>query len=157
MKAGFSDIKKIIQKYHKKKGALIPILQDVQAIYGYVPEESVELISKELSIYPVDIYGILTFYTQFYLTPPAKHTIKVCQGTACHVMGGKEILNYLQDKLGIKEGQSTDDGMFSLERVACLGCCGMSPVVVIDNNFYGRCTIQKVDKLLNNYQLEKAK
>jgi len=132
-------------------------LQDIQAIYGYVPEESIELISRELSIYPVDIYGILTFYTQFHLTPPGKHTIKVCQGTACHVMGGKEILDYLSDKLRISEGETTRDGMFSLERVACLGCCGMAPVVVIDNNFYGRCTIQKVDKLLNDYQLEKAK
>jgi len=157
MESDLSDIKKIIQKHHKKKGILIPILQDIQAIYGYVPEESIELISRELSIYPVDIYGILTFYTQFHLTPQGKHTIKVCQGTACHVMGGKEILDYLSDKLRISEGETTKDGMFSLERVACLGCCGMAPVVVIDNNFYGRCTIQKVDKLLNNYQLEKAK
>jgi len=157
MGSDLSDIKKIIQKHHQKKGILIPILQDIQAIYGYVPEESIELISRELSIYPVDIYGILTFYTQFHLTPPGKHTIKVCQGTACHVMGGKEILDYLSDKLRISEGETTRDGMFSLERVACLGCCGMAPVVVIDNNFYGRCTIQKVDKLLNDYQLEKAK
>jgi len=157
MGSDLSDIKKIIQKYRKKNGTLIPILQDIQAIYGYVPEESIELISRELSIYPVDIYGILTFYTQFHLTPRGKHTIKVCQGTACHVMGGKEILDYLSDKLGISEGETTKDGMFSLERVACLGCCGMAPVVVIDNNFYGRCTIQKVDKLLNNYQLEKVK
>ena len=155
MGSDLSDIKKIIQKYRKKKGTLIPILQDIQAIYGYVPEESIELISRELSIYPVDIYGILTFYTQFHLTPRGKHTIKVCQGTACHVMGGKEILDYLSDKLGISEGETTKDGMFSLERVACLGCCGMAPVVVIDNNFYGRCTIQKVDKLLDNYRLER--
>lgn len=157
MKVEPSDIKKIIQQYRKKEGILISLLQDIQAIYGYVPEESIELISKELSIYPVEIYGILTFYTQFYLTPRGRHTIKVCQGTACHVMGGKEILDYLSDKLGISEDETTEDGMFSLERVACLGCCGMAPVVVIDNDFYGRCTIQKVDALVKEYRSEERK
>lgn len=157
MKVEPSDIKKIIQQYRKKEGILISLLQDIQAIYGYVPEESIELISKELSIYPVEIYGILTFYTQFYLTPRGRHTIKVCQGTACHVMGGKEILDYLSDKLGISEDETTEDGMFSLERVACLGCCGMAPVVVIDNDFYGRCTIQKIDALVKEYRGEEGK
>ena len=157
MKVDLADTKKIIQRYRNQKGVLIPLLQDIQAVYGYVPAESIELISKELSIYPVKIYGILTFYTQFYLAPRGRHTIKVCQGTACHVMGGKEILDYLSDKLGISEGGTTADGMFSLERVACLGCCGMAPVVVIDNHFYGRSTIQEVDKLLRNCQLDKAK
>ena len=146
-----SDTKKIVQRYRKDKGVLIPLLQDIQAVYGYVPAESIELISRELSIYPVKIYGILTFYTQFYLTPRGRHTIKVCQGTACHVMGGKEILDYISDRLGISEGETTTDGMFSLERVACLGCCGMAPVVVIDNHFYGKCTIQRAGKLLDNY------
>jgi len=155
MKVNSSDIKKIIQRYHNKKGILISLLQDIQDTYGYVPAESVELMSRELSIYPVDIYGILTFYAQFRLSPRGRHIIKVCQGTACHVMGGKEILDYLSDKLGISEGETTEDGMFSLERVACLGCCGMAPVVVIDNNFYGRCTIQRIDKLLDNYRLER--
>ena len=145
-------VEKIIRQYRGKKGALIPLLQDIQAIYGYVPRKCVELISRELSVYPVDIYGILTFYTQFYLSSRGKHTIKVCQGTACHVMGGKEILDYLSDKLGIKEGGTTRDGLFSLERVACLGCCGMAPVIVIDNNFYGRGTIQKIDQLVDKYR-----
>ena len=157
MKVDLTDTKKIIQRYRNQKGALIPLLQDIQAVYGYVPVESVELISKELSIYPVKIYGILTFYTQFYLAPRGRHTIKVCQGTACHVMGGKAILDYLSDKLEINEGGTTADGMFSLERVACLGCCGMAPVVVIDGDSYGRCTIQEVNKLLDNYRLSKAK
>ncbi|MCD6473079.1 NADH-quinone oxidoreductase subunit NuoE [Candidatus Aerophobetes bacterium] len=152
MKVDLSDTRKIIQQYRKKKGILIPLLQEIQADYGYVPKESVDLISKELAIYPVEIYGILTFYAQFYLTPRGRHTIKVCQGTACHVMGGKEILDYLSNKLEISEGETTKDNMFSLERVACLGCCGMAPVVVVDNNFYGRCTIQKLDKLLEKYQ-----
>src|SRR4030042_6279961 len=101
MKVDLAETKKIIERYRNEKGALIPLLQDIQAVYGYVPAESIELISKELSIYPVKIYGILTFYTQFYLAPRGKHTIKSCQGTACHVMGGKAILDHLSDKLGI--------------------------------------------------------
>ena len=157
MKVNLSDIKKVIKRYRKKKGILIPLLQDIQAIYGYVPKESIEVISKELSIYPVEIYGILTFYAQFYLTPRGRHTIKVCQGTACHVMGGKEILDYLADKLGIGEGETTNDNMFSLERVACPGCCGMAPVVMIDEDFYGRCTVQQLEDVLDKYRAKKAK
>ncbi len=155
MKIDVSHAKKIIQRYRKKKGILIPLLQDIQAIYGYVPEETVGLISKELSIYPVDIYGVTTFYTQFHLMPQGKHTIKVCQGTACHVMGGKGILNCISDKLGIKDGETTEDGRFSLERVACLGCCGMAPVVVVDEDFHGNCNFQKIDYLLNQYKSKK--
>ncbi|TRZ51162.1 MAG: NADH-quinone oxidoreductase subunit NuoE [Dehalococcoidia bacterium] len=157
MKLDLSDARKIIKRYREKKGVLIPLLQDIQAIYGYVPQESIELIARELSIYPVEIYGILTFYAQFYLTPRGRHTIRVCQGTACHVMGGKEILDYLSDKLGIGDGETTEDDMFSLERVACLGCCGMAPVVMIDSDFYGRCTVQELDKLLDKYHSVKAK
>lgn len=157
MRFNLSDAKKIIQRYRNKKGALIPILQDIQTAYGYVPKESVELIAKKLSIHPVEIYGVLTFYAQFYLNPQGKHIIKVCQGTACHVMGGKEILDYLSNKLEITRGGITKDGMFSLERVACLGCCGMAPVIVIDNDFYGRCTIPKIDTLLDAYRSRKQK
>jgi len=156
MKVDLSDAKRVIRQYRGKKAKLIPLLQDIQALYGYVPKESVYLIAKELSVYPVEIYGILTFYTQFYLTPQGRHRIKVCQGTACHIMGGREILDYLSDKLGINEGETTRDGMFSLERVACLGCCGMAPVVVIDGDFYGRCTVKEVDRLFNKYRLEKG-
>ncbi len=151
-----SDIKKMIRKYRDRKGALIPLLQDIQSVYGYVPRGSVELISRELSVYPVEIYGILTFYSQFYLAPRGRHVIRVCQGTACHVMGGKEILDYLSDKLGIGEGETTEDGVFSLERVACLGCCGMAPVVVIGSDFYGNCTIRKVEELVDKLRSGKA-
>ena len=154
MSVDLSKTKKLIKKHGRKKGVLIPLLQDIQKEYGYVPEEAVELVSKELGIFPVEIYGVLTFYAQFYLTPRGKHTIRVCQGTACHVMGGKEILDYLSNKLDIKDGETTEDGIFSLERVACLGCCGMAPVVQVDEDFYGNCTIQKMDEKLEKYRKE---
>lgn len=155
MKINLSDAKKIIQRYRGKKGALIPLLQEIQAAYGYVPRESVNLIADELSIYPVKIYEILTFYAQFHLSPRGKQTIKVCQGTACHVMGGKEILDYLSNKLNIDVGETTKDGLFSLERVACLGCCGMAPVVAVNNDFYGKVTIQGLGKILDEYRSKK--
>jgi len=155
IKIDLSPAKKLVKQYRSKKGVLIPLLQDVQAAYGYVPGEVVTLIAKELGIYPVDIYGILTFYAQFYLTPQGKHIIKVCQGTACHVMGGKELLDYIADKLGAVEGKPTKDGQFSVERVACIGCCGMAPAIVVDRDFYGRCTIQTIEGILNKYRSSK--
>jgi len=157
VKIDLSAAKKLIKKYRAKKGVLIPLLQDVQAVYGYVPGDVIYLIAKELDIYPADIYGILTFYAQFYLTPQGKHIIKVCQGTACHVMGGKELLDYITGKLGAVEGKPTRDGQFSLERVACLGCCGMAPAIVVDQDFYGRCTIQTIEGILEKYRSSKAK
>jgi NADH-quinone oxidoreductase E subunit len=152
VKTNPSDIKKIISIYPDKKGALIPVLQDVQAKYGYVPREAVTLIAQELEIYPIEIYGILTFYARFRLRTHGQHVVKVCQGTACHVMGGKAILDYIARLLDITEGETTKDGLFTLERVACLGCCGIAPVVMIDNDFYGGCTIQKTKELLDKYR-----
>jgi len=151
-KVNVANIKKLIHNYCKKTGTLIPLLQAIQREYGYVPYESIEHIAKKFKIYPVQVYGVLTFYTQFHLAPRGKHIIKLCQGTACHIMGGKKLLDYISGKLGIKEGETTQDGMFSLERVACLGCCGMGPVVVIDNDFYGHCTYQKIDFIFKKYR-----
>ncbi len=130
-----ADISEIIERYRNKKGIVIPLLQDVQELYGYVPKEAVFIIAKELSLHPVDIYGILTFYSQFYTAPRGKNTIKVCLGTACHVMGSKELLNFFEQKLNVKEGETSKDGIFTLERVVCLGCCGMAPVVTVNDNF----------------------
>jgi len=152
-----NKMQKIVDKYKGKKGTLIPLMQEIQKAFGYVPKDAINLIAKTMDMYPAEIYGVLTFYTQFYLTPRGKHTIKVCQGTACHVMGGKEILDYLSDKLSIKDGETTKDGSFSLERVACLGCCGMAPVVQVDDDFYGNCTIQMMDEMLEKYKKEENK
>ena len=156
MNVDLSPTQTLIGKYRQKKGALIPLLQDVQAAYGYVPDEAVQLVAREMSIFPVEIYGVLTFYTQFYLTPRGKHTIRVCQGTACHVMGAKGLFDYLLDKLEVEEGATTKDGLFPVERVACLGCCGMAPAIMIDEDFYGRCTIQNVEETWEKYRSENA-
>ena len=157
MGVDLSETKRIIEKYRHEKGALIPLLQEVEAVYGYVPKESMGVIARELGVYPVDVYGIVTFYTQFHLAPRGRHTVRVCQGTACHVMGGREILDYLVERLGIRVGDTTADGVFTLERVACLGCCGMAPVVAIDEDFHGRCAIPAMDGLLDTYRLGNAK
>ena len=148
MEINVSQLTPILKEYHGKKGILIPLLQQVQDRYGYVPREAVELISREFSIPPVDIYGVLTFYSQFYMTPRGEYTVKVCQGTACYIMGGKEILDYVKGSLDVSFDETTDDGLFTLEMVACLGCCGMAPVVAIGNKLHGKCAIGKVDKLI---------
>lgn len=144
----------IVDKYKDQKGALIPLLQNVQTKFGYVPKESVDLIAQELSIYPIKIYEILTFYAQFYLEPRGKNIVRVCQGTACHVMGGKDILDYLSNSLGLHDGETTEDSLFTLERVACLGCCGMAPVVQVNEKFYGLCSIQKIEEVINKIKNE---
>lgn len=152
MSVDLSTAEKIIDSYRGKKGILIPLLQDIQKEYGYVPNEAVRLIAKTFDMFPSEIYGVLTFYTQFHISPRGKHIIKVCQGTACHVMGGKALLDYISDELEIDDGETTTDGLFSLERVACLGCCGMAPVIMIDEDFYGGCDFKKVDKILQKYR-----
>ena len=157
MTTDLSKTKKIIDSYKGKKGILIPLLQDIQKEYGFVPNEAVKLIAKSFDMFPSEIYGVLTFYTQFYTTPRGKHTIKVCQGTACHVMGGKALLDYISDKLEVSDGETTKDGLFSLERVACLGCCGMAPVIMIDEEFYGGCDFKKIDEVLKKYKDRGAK
>ena len=149
MEISSSQIETIIDRYRNRKGALIPLLQEVQSCFGYVPRQAVEQISRELDVYPVEIYGIITFYAQFYLEPRGKHVIKICEGTACYIMGGKDILKHVCEKLKISAGQTTEDGEFTLETVACLGCCGMAPVVVVDDKFYGNCTIQMIDEAMD--------
>ncbi len=153
MEAGSSvssqQIKALIEKRGLDEGSLIIILQDIQKELGFVPEETVDIVAAELGISPTRIYGILTFYAQFRLSPPGEHSLKVCQGTACHVMGGERILRYLSDKLDVEAGETTSDRRFSFERVACVGCCGMAPVVLVDDKTHGNSTIKSVDSLID--------
>lgn len=146
-----SGVEEILKKYQNQEGALIPVLQEAQAIFGYLPEEVLILISKKLKIPLSRIYGVVTFYAQFYLTPRGRHTVRVCRGTACHVRGGKNILKAVQQYLGIGENETTGDYNFTFETVACLGACALSPVLLVDKNYYGKLTPAKVEQILKQY------
>ena len=136
----------------KEKGNLIPVLQSVQKKEGYISPESVKRISNYFRISRSSIYGIATFYSQFRFNPPGRHSIKICLGTACHVQGGDFILKALQAEIGISPGETTDDMRFDLDRVACLGCCALAPVVMVDNKIHSRMSVIKLKELLNKYE-----
>ncbi len=129
-------LKKILSVFEGKKGALIPILQRVQEEYGYLPEETLARIAWFLKIPLSQVFSVATFYAHFYLTPRGDHLVRVCQGTACHVRGARDILETAQHLLGIKTGQTTEDYKYSLERVACVGSCAMAPIIMIDSDVH---------------------
>ena len=143
-----SLIEDVVDKYKDIQGSLITILQGVQEVYNYVPIEAVEYISDQTGIKPSKIYGVLTFYTQFRMAPVGKNLIMLCQGTACHVNGSEAIEEAIIEELGIKEGETTEDGFFTLINVACLGCCSLSPVMMINDETYGKLTTQSTKKIL---------
>lgn len=138
----------VLSQYAPVKGSLITILQHTQEIYGYLPKEAIELISEKTGIAASEIMGVATFYTQFRFEPVGKYLIMLCQGTACHVNGSELILQTVKDELGIEDGQTTADGLFSLKCVACLGCCSLSPVMMINEDTYGSLTPDKTKKIL---------
>lgn len=142
---------KILNRYRERSGSLIEVLQEIHDAYGYIPQATVELTAEALGCSTAHIYGVLTFYTQFYLTPRGKHILRVCQGTACHVMGGKQVFDYLSQKLAIKDGETTRDNQFSLEEVACVGACGMAPVVVVDEDSFGNVSVQGTEEIISQY------
>ena len=138
----------VLDEYAAVKGSLITILQHTQDIYGYLPKEAIELISERTGIATSEIMGVGTFYTQFRFEPVGKYLIMLCQGTACHVNGSELILQTIKDELGIDDGQTTEDGLFSLKCVACLGCCSLSPVMMVNEDTYGSLTPDKAKKIL---------
>ena len=141
----------ILQKHKGEEGALIPILQEAQELYGYLSEEVLNHLGKKLNIPTSRIFGVITFYAQFYTTPRGHHTVRVCRGTACHVRGGKNVLKAVQQNLGIGENETTPDFKFTFETVACLGACALSPVLLVDKNYYGKLTPAKVEQVLKQY------
>lgn len=149
---GKNHIDTLLEKHDRKPEELIPILQDVQRELGYVSAEAVHLISVYLRISENQIFGVSSFYAQFRFTPPGKHSIKVCLGTACHVRGGANVLDTLETGLECQCGETTRDGRFDLDRVACLGCCALSPVVSIDNKIFSRVSVNKLSELLKFYE-----
>jgi len=146
---------KIHSIIHKHKGLqknLIAILLDIQAANAYLPPEALRHVATELAMPLIDIVGVATFYRAFSLTPRGKHTCLICMGTACHVRGGPRILEEFERRLEVRSGDTTKDGLFTLETVACLGCCAIGPVVVIDGEYYGHTTIRRVNTILKKYQ-----
>lgn len=149
-KPDFSELDAVLEKYKKVPGSLITILQKAQDIYGYLSKEVINHISTETGIKPAKIYGVATFYTQFRMKPVGKYLIMLCQGTACHVNGSKMIEEAICDELSIKEGETTEDGLFTLNNVACLGCCSLSPVMMINGETYGKLTKDSVRQILQD-------
>ena len=137
-------MKEVFSRYHGDKQELIPILQETQEQFRYLPAEAMREIGRFLRIPESTIYGVCTFYAQFKLTPMGRKIIKVCRGTACHVRGGAKILEETEKILGIKAGETTDDLEYTLETIACFGSCALAPVIVIDNNVHGRMATNKV-------------
>ncbi len=147
-KALETRLKEIIEQGPTGPGALIPLLQAVQEKVGYLPRAAMRLLSARLGLPESRIYGVATFYAQFHLRPRGKYVVRVCQGTACHVRGGKMILEAVEEQLGIKPGDTTPDLLFTLERVACLGACGLAPTMIVNDDTYGRLTPAKAQKVL---------
>ena len=142
----------VIRELKDERGALMPILQKAQDIYGYLPIEVQTMISDETGIPLEKIYGVVTFYAQFSLYPKGKYAISVCLGTACYVKGSGDIYNKLCEKLGIEGGDCTTDGKFSLDACRCIGACGLAPVMTINGEVYGKLTVDKLDEILAKYE-----
>ena len=151
-KPDISKLDKIVSKYKGQDGVLISVLQEVQAEIGWVPREAIKRIADALKVSLGQVYGVLTFYAQFYLTPRGRNTIRVCRGTACHVRGTDANLRAVERILDIKEGETTSDFKFSLETVACLGTCFLAPVMMVNRNYYGRLLSDKVATILQQYE-----
>ncbi len=141
----------ILAKYKQQKGALIPVLQETQEVYGYLPAEVLRRISFELKIPLSKVYGVVTFYAQFHLNPRGRNIVRVCLGTACHVRGGAKILETIQKELGIEDGQTSEDLRYTLESIACIGACGLAPVIMVNEDTHGRLTPDKLGKILAQY------
>jgi NADH-quinone oxidoreductase subunit E len=146
-----SLIDPVIEEKKGVEGALIPLLQCAQELYGYLPESVLQCIHDRTGIPLCQIYGVVTFYVQFYLKPKGRNTVRVCRGTACHVRGAKSVLKTTEQILGIQEGETGVDLKFSLETVACLGACAMGPVMVVNKTYFGKMTPKRVETILNQY------
>ncbi len=142
-------ITQILSRHPRRREALIPILQDLQGRFGYLPTHTMEAAARFCRVYPVEVYGAATFYSQFKLKPAGKKTVMVCQGTACHVMGGAKVLDVIKKQLNVEPGDTTEDGMFTLETVACIGACALAPTMVVDGNTVGMVKTKEIPEVLD--------
>jgi len=141
-----------IKKFTQKPDSLIPLLQKTQDKHGYLPSTALHKISQHLQVPLSRVYGVATFYSQFRFQPLGKYVIRICQGTACHVNGGAKIVQTFKEKLNLNDGETTPDGTITMERVACLGCCSLAPVMMINDTIYGNLTPQKTQKIIHSIQ-----
>ena len=151
-KSEFAELKEYIDSVKNSQGVTMQILQKAQGIFGYLPLEVQQFISDETNIPLADIYGVVTFYTQFSTEEKGKHKIGLCLGTACYVKGSQEIMDKLAEELNVKVGKTTEDKLFTLEATRCLGCCGLAPVMMIDDDVYGKMEPQKIKEILKKYK-----
>jgi NADH-quinone oxidoreductase subunit E len=146
-----------LENYEKEDNSLIPLLQQIQVQFGYLPNEALIELSEYLEIPLSRIYGVATFYSQFNFSPLGKYVVKICRGTACHVNGAVTILQELEDELGVKENETSEDGLVTLQPVACLGCCSLAPVIMVNEKIYGNLTsaaVRKIAKKIKKDELE---
>ena len=145
-------LEKTIENHKDMPGALIPVLHEAQAIYGYLPYEVLKKIADGLNLPVAKVYGVATFYSQFSLTKKGKYKVNVCMGTACYVKGSAAILDKLKERLAIEVGECTEDGLFSLDACRCIGACGLAPVMTINDEVYGRLTEDDIDGIIDKYE-----
>lgn len=146
------ELQEIIEKHKDTTGALIPVLHEAQEVYGYLPMSVQKQIAEGLNVSLSEVYGVVTFYTQFSLKPKGKFKVSACMGTACYVKGSNLILDKLKEKLGVSVGDCTEDGKFSLDACRCIGACGLAPVIMINDDVYGRLTPDDIEKVLEKYK-----
>ena len=151
-KEKYEALQNVVDELRNEPGALMPIMQRAQDIFGYLPEEVQNYIAKELDIPVSDIYGVATFYAQFNLEPKGKYIISVCMGTACYVKGSQAVLDKLEEVLGVPAGRTTADGLFTLNATRCLGACGLAPVIMVNDDVYGRLTPAQIPGIIEKYR-----
>jgi len=149
--ADLARIEAIIAEYQNQRWALLPLLERIQQEFGFIPPSSIDIIAKSVGLFPAQVQGVITFYAGLYTTPRGKNIVRVCRGTACHVRGGKTILKLVKRHLDIEEGGITPDFEYSLETVACIGCCALAPNMVINRNIYGYMNPKKVALIFGQY------
>lgn len=148
----YEPIDRIIEKYKDQQGALIPVLHQVQEVFGYLPEDVQAYIAEKLNIPLSEVYGVVSFYTLFSTQPKGKYKVSICLGTACYVKGAGQILSQFEKELNVKVGGTTEDGLFTLEACRCLGACGLAPVLMVNDNVHGRLTTNDVTAIINKYK-----
>jgi len=147
-----AKLHELIAKYKGTKGAIMPVLQQAQDIYGYLPAEVMDIIAKGLDVPMEEVYGVASFYSQFSLNPKGEVSIAVCLGTACYVKGSGDLINKISDIIGIQSGETSSDGKWSLDATRCIGACGLAPVLTVNDEVYGRLTVDDIPGIIKKYQ-----